>query len=91
MLIVVSILETFYFQISASVSQLVNFVANILVIGILENFQICAPLITDIHVFMYSIHGRVQMYIRIMEIWVFLAKNITQKPASQYHPKALAV
>ena len=26
-----------------------------------------------------------------MEIWVFVAKIITQKPASQYHPDALAV
>ena len=26
-----------------------------------------------------------------MEIWVFLAKNITHKLASQYHPGALAV
>ena len=26
-----------------------------------------------------------------MEVWVFLAKNITKKPASQYHPGALAV
>ena len=26
----------------------------------------------------------------IMEIWVFLAKQITQKPASQYHPGILA-
>ena len=27
----------------------------------------------------------------IVEVRVFLAKNITQKPASQYRPKALAV
>ena len=67
--IVVSILKTIYFQISVSVSELVTFVANMLVIGILENFQICAPLITDVHAFMYSIHGHVQMYISIMEIW----------------------
>ena len=76
MLIVVSILKTFSFQISVSVSELVIFVANISVIGVLENFQICAPLITDTHAFMYSIHGRVQMYIKIMEVWV-----------SQHHPK----
>ena len=43
MFIVVSILKTFYVQIS--VSKLVIFVANISVIGILENFKIGAPLI----------------------------------------------
>ena len=26
-----------------------------------------------------------------MEIWVFLAKHIRQKPASEYHPGTLAV
>ena len=27
----------------------------------------------------------------IMEFWDFLAKTITQKPASQYHPGTLTV
>ena len=43
--IVVSILKTFYFQISVSISESVIFVTNISVIGILENFHIGAPLV----------------------------------------------
>ena len=31
------------------------------------------------------------MVVRIMEVWVFLAKIIAQKPASQFHPGTLAV
>ena len=31
------------------------------------------------------------LYIRDHVGWVFLAKNIIQKPASEYHPGALAV
>ena len=42
---VVSILKTFYFQILVLISESVIFVANILVIGILENFHIGAPLV----------------------------------------------
>ena len=37
------------------------------------------------------LYSMVVLLLGIMEIQVFLAKEISQKPASQYHPGALAV
>ena len=38
------------------------------------------------------LYSTLVLYIlKIIEIWVFLAKKLPQKPASQYYPGALAV
>ena len=51
MFVVVSILKTFYVQMSVSVSESVIFVANISVFGILENFHIGVLLHTVMEIF----------------------------------------